>query len=78
MEIDMHNALGHKLTTLREARGLKKVELAHLLRVSPAKVSHWELGRRRVSFSDATKLATVFGVPVEELASAVTSELETA
>ena len=72
----MQNALGEKITTLREARGLKQVELAAILQVSAAKVSHWEMGRRRVSFSDATKLAAVLGVPVQELASAaVESEL---
>jgi transcriptional regulator with XRE-family HTH domain len=64
----MHNALGKKITALREARGLKQYELAAMIRVNAKTVSHWEMGRRRVSFSDATRLALALGVPVQELA----------
>lgn len=74
----MQNALSKKLRTLREARGITQQELADTLNVKRATVSHWEMGRRRVSFADATKLSVTLNVPMEELAIAISSELEIA
>lgn len=58
--------LGKKLQSLREQRGLNKRELADLLGVTAASVSHMEKGIRKPSFEVLVKLSDVFNVPADE------------
>lgn len=59
--------LGDKLKTLREQSGMNKRQLADMLDVTPASVSHMEKGIRKPSFEILVKLCGIFNVPADEL-----------
>lgn len=62
-------SLGAHIGVLRKEIGMTQAELARAIGVSQQTVFAYELGDRRVSVLILVKLAKVFGVSVEELAS---------
>lgn len=58
-----------RLRLAREAAGLRKVELARRIEVSPAAVSQFEHGTSRPSTQTLSRLALTLGFPVEFFAS---------
>ncbi|MCI8728444.1 MAG: helix-turn-helix transcriptional regulator [Clostridia bacterium] len=56
-----------KLKELREQRGLSQYKLAEELKVSQARIGHWESGTRECSFSMLIKLANYFNVSIDYL-----------
>jgi transcriptional regulator with XRE-family HTH domain len=55
------------ITMKREALGLTQGQLAELIGVKPAMVSHLEQGRRRLSPARAKLVEKVLGIPREQL-----------
>ena len=56
-----------KLRKLREAAGLRQVDVAKKLNVDQAAVSKWETGETRPSRKYHQKLAKLYGCTVDEL-----------
>ena len=56
--------VSERLTEVREARGLNQSELAGLVGVKRASISHYEAGKRSPETETLRKLADVLGVPV--------------
>ncbi|MFE9468550.1 helix-turn-helix domain-containing protein [Streptomyces virginiae] len=54
--------LGAELRRLRQASGLKSIEVAERLMVSQPKISHLENGRRAISPRDVRDLCVLYGV----------------
>jgi transcriptional regulator with XRE-family HTH domain len=54
------NSFGPKLKLLRVLKGKNQSEIASLLGVSRASVSHWERGRRRPTAFHIEKLKRIF------------------
>lgn len=61
--------VGMRIRKLRQAMGLRQVDLAKALGVSQAQVSRFEHGSRACSYYAADGLAEVFDRPVEEFLS---------
>jgi putative transcriptional regulator len=56
-----------QLTELRTNRGLNQRELAELVQVRPATISHLEMDRLKPSITLALRLAKEFGVSLDVL-----------
>lgn len=59
--------VGRKIRFLREKRGLKQINLANALQVSPQAVSKWEKGANYPDLSALTKIAGLFDVSTDYL-----------
>lgn len=57
--------MGVRLRRLREERGLKQVELAHALGISPSYLNQLEQNQRPLTVSILLKLNAVFGIDVQ-------------
>jgi transcriptional regulator with XRE-family HTH domain len=58
----------NNLRELRKTKGMLQVEVAQRLgHLNPDRISDWEKGHGMPSVANLFKLATVFGVPAEEL-----------
>ena len=55
--------VGERLTEVREARGLNQSELAALVGVNRASISHYEGGKRFPEAETLSKLAVILGIP---------------
>ncbi|MFB5267039.1 helix-turn-helix domain-containing protein [Paenibacillus enshidis] len=58
---------GTRIAELREKRGWKQEELAQILGITRAALSHYEKNRRKPDFDTLTKLANLFGVSIDYL-----------
>lgn len=59
----MHEIIGERIKTLREARGISQQQLAKLCGWSaPSRLSNYEKGSRKVSSDDAITLGKALGV----------------
>lgn len=58
------SAVGKRLRSLRNQRGLSLERVGELLEVSPQQISRLERGQHRLSASQLYRLARGFGVPV--------------
>jgi DNA-binding XRE family transcriptional regulator len=65
--------LGQKIRSARESRGLTQADLAARARVAQAYLSYLEQDEREPSLSIAARIARELGIPLDELASAVTT-----
>ncbi|MEQ8278021.1 MAG: helix-turn-helix domain-containing protein [Deltaproteobacteria bacterium] len=74
MDLD---ALGKRIRSRREGRGLKQSDLAAALRVSPQAVSKWERGENAPDISVLVNLARMLDVGVEWLLGGAVAERET-
>lgn len=59
--------LGERLTLAREARRLSQDDVADLLGVSRVMVSYWERDQRRPGEQVLERLASIFGLPLDQL-----------
>jgi transcriptional regulator with XRE-family HTH domain len=59
--------LGAKLRELREAHGLRQVDVAEHFGTDSGSVCRMELGEREPSLYQLTRAAALFGVPATEL-----------
>lgn len=59
--------IGANISRLRAAAGLTQVELGQNVNVTQVTISGWEKGRRSPSACMLSKLATTFGVSIDEL-----------
>jgi len=66
---DPDSALPDRLRTARDAAGLTQAQVAQKLHVHRPTISEIEAGRRRVTASELTSFARLYGVSVEWLAS---------
>lgn len=60
-------ALGRRITQLRKSRGYTQAEFARALGVSQQAVFAYELGERRVSLVIAERIATLYGISVDQV-----------
>ncbi|MDP4098942.1 helix-turn-helix domain-containing protein [Paenibacillus sp. P96] len=58
---------GTRIAELREKRGWKQEELAQILGITRAALSHYEKNRRKPDFDTLTILANLFGVSIDYL-----------
>jgi transcriptional regulator with XRE-family HTH domain len=58
---------GNRLSELRDRRGYTQEELANLLGISRAALSHYEKNRREPDFETLTKVADLFHVSIDYL-----------
>ncbi len=59
----MHEQIGERIKTLREAKGLSQVQLAKLCGwAAPSRLGNYELGTRKISADDALLLAAALNV----------------
>ena len=61
---------------LRDAAGLRQVDIARKLRVDQSAVSHWELGKTKPVRKYHKPLANMLGCTVDDLLQAVTPEAQ--
>ncbi len=65
METDLYRKIGLKIKQLRESLGISQEELANALdRDSPATISHYEAGNRKISIGDLQKIASFLRYPL--------------
>ncbi len=72
MKITTHNQrtlIASRLRAAREAAGLSQGQVAKLMGFHRPTISEMEAGRRRVSADELIKLAEIYGVSVEWIAS---------
>lgn len=60
-------ALGRRITQLRKSRGYTQAEFARALGVSQQAIFAYELGDRRVSLVIAERIATLYGLSVDQV-----------
>lgn len=60
-------AIGTRIAALRDKRGWTQEQMAALLEISRASLSHYEKGRREPDSETLTKIADVFGVSIDYL-----------
>lgn len=60
-------ALGRRITQLRKSRGYTQAEFARALGVSQQAVFAYELGDRRASVIIVDRIATLYGISVDEV-----------
>lgn len=66
MENSIYKTLGNRIRAARESVGLSQEQLARQMGyTSPATVSHFESGARKISIADLHKLSSALGVPLE-------------
>ena len=71
MKVTAHNQrtqIASRLRAAREAAGLSQGQVAKLMGLHRPTISEMEAGRRRVSADELTKLAEIYGVGVEWIA----------
>ena len=56
-----------KLKELREKNNVSQIELAKILKVSPAAISNWEKERRQPDLNMVITIADYFGVSVDQV-----------
>lgn len=59
--------IGSRLRELRTQNGLNKRELADIIQVHPATISHLECNRRIPTLDVAIRLAKLFDISLDEL-----------
>ena len=64
-EIMSPEAIGRRLTLIREAHGLKKAEIADLLGIERTYWSRFELGKRPIPYDLAYRLVERFNVTLD-------------
>ncbi|MCM3338260.1 helix-turn-helix domain-containing protein [Paenibacillus sp. MER TA 81-3] len=64
---------GIRIAELREGKGWTQEELAELLGITRAALSHYEKDRRKPDFETLTKLADHFGVSIDYLVGRLSS-----
>ncbi len=71
MEKDIYKSIGNQIRAARESLGLSQEQLAlQIGYASPATISHFESGARKISIADLQALSTLLGVPVEHFLTA--------
>ena len=63
----MKLTIGKKIALLRQGKNITQVELAEYLFVAPQTVSRWEVGSGAPEITLLPKIATFFGVSIDEL-----------
>lgn len=62
----IYQAIGNRIRAARESAGLSQEQLAHHMGYSsPATISHFESGARKISIGDLHKLSNTLGIPLE-------------
>lgn len=56
-----------KIKEIREAQGMTAATLARLIKTTPASVSRYENGKRKLSIVKAVQIAEALGVTVDRL-----------
>lgn len=65
MNQDLYRELGKKIKTAREELGMSQAQLAEQLGYnSPATISHFEAGQRKISIQDLHKISEALGYPM--------------
>ena len=59
--------IGKKITELRNKKGLTQLRAAKMLKMPRSTYSNYELDKREPDFETAQKLASFFGISVDEL-----------
>lgn len=68
MDMTLYRQIGQRIRRAREAAQLSQEELARLLDFSsPATISNYESGERRISVSDLQRIGSILGLPVSHL-----------
>jgi Zn-dependent peptidase ImmA (M78 family)/DNA-binding XRE family transcriptional regulator len=66
MERDLYRQIGRRIKDARENLGISQEELARQMGyTSPATISHFETGNRKVSIADLQRLSKILGIPLE-------------
>lgn len=55
----LNKTIGHNIKKYRELAGIKRIELAHLINVTPIMVNHYEEGKVSVKTSTLLKICDV-------------------
>lgn len=75
METELYRKIGLKIKNLREDLGISQEELANVLdRGSPATISHYESGQRKISIGDLQKIASFLSRPLSDFLDISTSK----
>lgn len=72
----MKNNISKGIQLLRKKKNLSQAGLGIALGVSRAKISNWEIGRRKISLEEAIQIARYFKVSLDELVNPETLEEE--
>lgn len=67
MEKDLLIELGHRLTALRKAKGLKQTDMAKLMGITNRNYQRYEYGQVNVSATTLAFFADYFGVSADYL-----------
>jgi Zn-dependent peptidase ImmA (M78 family)/DNA-binding XRE family transcriptional regulator len=66
MERDLYRQIGRRIKDARENLGISQEELARQMGyTSPATISHFETGNRKVSVGDLQHISKILGIPLE-------------
>lgn len=66
---EITKAIGERIKSTREEKGLTQKQLGEVLGYSPMGISHFENGIREIKLSDLYKLASFFGKDVSHFLS---------
>ena len=66
-EYDMNHMIGKKIAALRKEKHITQTELAEYLYLTPQTVSRWEAGKGTPEISLLPKIASFFGISIDEL-----------
>lgn len=58
----MGNSIENRLKEIRTEKGMTQFELAMALKVMPATISRWELGRHKLPIEKAKEIAVLFNI----------------
>lgn len=70
----MPKASAKGLAKLRQQKGVSRTELAAALHTSESAVTKWEQGAREPGLQSLRKLSAYFGVTVDEIVRALTTQ----
>ncbi len=66
MENELYKQIGQRIKKARESSGISQEELAHQMGyTSPATISHFESGARKISVADLHSLSQILGLPFD-------------
>jgi transcriptional regulator with XRE-family HTH domain len=59
-----YEQIGRRLQQTREEAGMSQEELANVLGYTQSSLSNYELGKRRLSFTDLQRIGQILGKPI--------------
>lgn len=73
--MELYRQIGERIRTARAALGISQEDLAREMGyASPATISHFETGQRKIGIDDLSRIAEILGLPLEYLIGEVQSE----